>query len=100
MLDGGPCAGGYSTHHAPANLKAVLGPAKRGRRKPDVLDAPEDVAADDEEIFLYERLSAHPEGILCSRGAGCGYWVSYRFVRPLRGQCALFAPDGALTPAS
>lgn len=90
-LDGGPCAGMYFTARAPGNLKAVLGP--KGKR--DVLDLPEDEARDEEEIHLYQRLSAQPTGILCGRG-GCGHIVNYSYVRPLRGQCTLFEPDGAL----
>ncbi|MGO9960032.1 MAG: hypothetical protein ACLP50_29330 [Solirubrobacteraceae bacterium] len=91
MLEGGPCAGAYFTARAPGNLKATVG--AKGRR--DVLDLPTDEARDDEDIHLYERTSAHSEGILCSRAAGCGHIVGYRYVRPLRGQGALFEHDGA-----
>jgi hypothetical protein len=94
MLDGGPCAGGYRTQRAPANLKAVRVPPGG---KPDVLDLPDDQARDDEEIYLYERASAQSEGIVCVRGSGCGHIVLYRYVRPLRGQLTLLAPDGRAT---
>jgi hypothetical protein len=97
MLDGGPCAGGYKTQRAPGNLKAVRVPPKG---KPDVLDLLDDQARDDEEIYLYERTSAQSEGIVCVRGSGCGHIVLYRYVRPLRGQCTLFTPDGVAEAAS
>lgn len=92
-LDGGPCAGMYFTAAAPANLKAVRSP----RGKLDVLDLPDDQAADDEDVFLYQRDSAQSSGVICARGHGCGHIVSYTYVRALRGQAALFEPEG--TPA-
>lgn len=83
LLDG-PCAGTYMVKSAPAFLRATKTPAG----KTDVLNLPNDTAAANESIFVYQRIGEATQVHLNLRRAGSGFYASaeYRWLDDVDGE--------------